>query len=107
MRGQRFSTVGLRLSAWLYKLKNWRQALAIFLQQPTKNHLVIAMTRSRLSQILLAQNRLAEAEQEAVTARDEIAQNLGPQHPAMKLVTANLISVYEKDGKHDQAVALK
>ena len=84
-----------------------RQALAIYDQQTTKNYFSIGNLKIDLSQFLLTQNRLAEAEQIAVEARGDMLRNLGAQHPLMKSATRNLIAIYEKEGKRDLAEALK
>ena len=84
-----------------------RQALAIYDQQATRNYFSIGNLKIDLSQFLVAQNRLAEAEQIAVEAREDVLRNLGAQHPLMKLATRNLVAIYEKEGKRDLAEALK
>jgi eukaryotic-like serine/threonine-protein kinase len=84
-----------------------RQALAIYEKQTTKNYFNIGNLKIDLSQFLLAQNRLAEAEQVAVEAREDVLRNLGAHHPLMKSASKNLIEIYEKEGKHDLAEALK
>jgi tetratricopeptide (TPR) repeat protein/predicted Ser/Thr protein kinase len=84
-----------------------RQALAILEEQTTKNYFDIGNLKIDLSQFLLAENRLAEAEQMAIGAREDVLRNLGPQHPLMKSVTRNLMTIYEKEGKRDLAEALK
>lgn len=85
----------------------YRQALAIYERQPTKNYLFIAQLKIRLSQYLLAQNRLPEAERIAVKAQDEARQHLGEQSPLTKVAADNLIKIYEKQGKHDLAQSLR
>jgi len=84
-----------------------RQALAILEEQTTKNYFDIGNLEIDLSQFLLAENRLAEAEQMAVQAREDVLRNLGAHHPLMKSANENLIAVHEKEGKHDLAQALK
>jgi hypothetical protein len=64
-----------------------RQALAINEEQTTNNYFNIANLKIDLSQFLLAQNRLAEAEQLAVQAREDVLQNLGARHPLMESAT--------------------
>ena len=76
-----------------------RQALAIYQQQNTKNYFNIANLKIDLSQFLLSQNRLAEAEQMAVEARDEVRQNLGETHPFLRTAENNLNKIFEKEGK--------
>jgi eukaryotic-like serine/threonine-protein kinase len=85
----------------------YRQALAVYEQQATKNHLVIAQLKIRLSQSLLAQNRRAEAEALALEARDEAIQNLGQESPLTKAATENLSTIYEKQGKGAEARSSK
>ena len=84
-----------------------RQALAILEEQTTKNYFDIGNLKIDLSQFLLAENRLTEAEQIAAEAREDVLRNLGAQHPLMKSATTNLSAIYEKEGKHDSAAALK
>jgi len=84
-----------------------RQALAILEEQTTKNYFDIGNLKIDLSQFLLAENRLSEAEQVAVEARDEVVRNLGVNHPLMKSATTNLIAIYEKEGKRHLAETLK
>src|SRR5438552_3889846 len=84
-----------------------RQALAIYVKQMTKSYFNIATLKIVLSQFLVAENRLAEAEQVAVEAREDVLRNLGAHHPLMKLANKNLIAVYEKEGKHNLTEALK
>lgn len=85
----------------------YRQALVIYEQQSPKNYNFIATLKIRLSQSLLVQNRLAEAEPVALEARAEANQHLGEQSPLTKAATDNLIKIYEKQGKHDLAQRLK
>jgi eukaryotic-like serine/threonine-protein kinase len=77
----------------------YRQALTIHEQQATKNHLVIVQLKIRLSQALLAQGRLPEAEQVAREAHDEARRNLGEESPLTKTATDNLVTISEKLGK--------
>lgn len=84
-----------------------RQALAILEEQTTKNYFDIGNLKIDLSQFLLAENHLAEAEQAAVEAREDVLRNLGAQHPLMKSATRNLLAIYEKEGKRDLVEALK
>jgi hypothetical protein len=86
---------------------NLRQVLATYEQQPTKNYFNIGSAKIDLSQFLLAQNRVAEAEQIAVEAREALLRNLGAQHPLIKSATENLIAIYEKEGRRDLAETLK
>jgi serine/threonine protein kinase len=83
------------------------KALTILEEKPVKNYSAIASTKISLSQSLVAQNRFAEAERIALEARDEVARNLGGQHPALKATSTNLAKIYEKEGKHDLAEKLK
>jgi tRNA A-37 threonylcarbamoyl transferase component Bud32/tetratricopeptide (TPR) repeat protein len=84
-----------------------RQALAILDEQTTKNYFDIGNLKIDLSQFLLAENRLAEAEQIAVEAREDVLRNLGAHHPLMKSAKKNLIAIYDTESKHDLAEALK
>ena len=84
-----------------------RQALAIYNQQTTKNYFNIGNLKIDLSQFLLAENRWPEAEKIASEAREDVLRNLGAQHPLMKSANKNLIVIYDKEGKHDLAEALK
>jgi tRNA A-37 threonylcarbamoyl transferase component Bud32/tetratricopeptide (TPR) repeat protein len=84
-----------------------RQALAIYEHQPTKNYFNIGNLKIDLSQFLLSQDRLSEAEAFAVQAREDVRHNLGEQHPLMKSATTNLIAIYERQGKSDLANGLK
>jgi tetratricopeptide (TPR) repeat protein len=84
-----------------------RQALAIYEAQTRKNFSVIAEIKISLSQSLLAQNRLLQAEAIAFEAHDEVARNLSGQHPALKSTAANLAKIYEKEGKSDLAAKLR
>jgi eukaryotic-like serine/threonine-protein kinase len=81
----------------------YRQALAIHERQATKIHPLIVQLKIRLSQFLLAQNRLDEAERITLEARAEADQHLGEQNPLTKAATDILIKIYEKQGKHDLA----
>jgi eukaryotic-like serine/threonine-protein kinase len=84
-----------------------RQALAILEEQTTKNYFDIGNLKIDLSQFLLAQNRLAEAEQIAIEAREDVLRNLGAKHPLMKPATENLIAIYQKEGKGKLVGTLK
>jgi hypothetical protein len=84
-----------------------RQALAILEEQTTKNYFDIGNLKIDLSQFLLAENHLAEAEQMAVQTREDVLRNFGAQHPLMKPPTTNLIAIYEKEGKRGLAEGLK
>jgi hypothetical protein len=68
---------------------------------------VIVPVKVRFSRALLALDRFAEAEPLAIAALDEARQHLGAESPVTKATTAHLIAVYEKQGKHDLAAALK
>ena len=85
----------------------FRQVLAIYEQQSPKNILLIAPLKIKLSQLLLGQNRLPEAENIALQAHEEVRKNLGEQNPLMKTTANNLIAIYEKQGKHGLAEKLK
>jgi hypothetical protein len=60
-----------------------------------------------LTQCLLTQNRLAEDEQIAIEAREDVLRNLGAHHLVMESGNKNLIAIYDKEGKHELAEALK
>ena len=79
----------------------YHQVLDIYEQQPTKNHQLITATKIQLSDFLVEQNRLTEAEHMAVNARDEARQSLGDQGPLIKAATDKLAAIYEKQGKLD------
>lgn len=85
----------------------FRQALAIYEQQSPKNFLAITPLKVKLSQLLLGQHHVVEAEAMALQAHEAVRQNLGEQHPLMKTTADNLIQIYEKRGKHDLAQKLK
>ncbi|MBA2703315.1 MAG: protein kinase [Blastocatellia bacterium] len=85
----------------------FRQTLAILEQKSSKNWVLIAPVKIKLSQLLLAQKRLPEAENIALQAHEEVRQNLGEQNPLLKTTAKNLIEIYEKQGKHDLAQKLK
>jgi tetratricopeptide (TPR) repeat protein/predicted Ser/Thr protein kinase len=84
-----------------------RRALAFYEEQGTKNYFNIANLKIDLSQVLLAENRLAEAEQLGVEARADVLRNLGAHHPLMESASKNLIVIYDKEGKRDLAKAVK
>lgn len=84
-----------------------RQALVIFEEQPTEDSLVIAALKMSLSQSLLAQDRMPEAEKIAVEAYDEVRQLFGQQSPRVKKASDNLIKIYQAEGKTDAAERLK
>jgi tetratricopeptide (TPR) repeat protein len=84
-----------------------RQALAILESQATKPYPYIVPAKISLSECLLAQSRFAEAEKIALEAQQEVSQNLGPQSPLLKATTANLIKIYERQGKPDIAQKFK
>lgn len=80
----------------------YRQALAIWEQQQSKNYVVITQLKIRVSQSLLAQGRLPETQGIAREARDEANQYIGEQSPVAKAATDNLVKVYEKQGKDSE-----
>ena len=84
-----------------------RQAVAIYEGQASKNFSVIAQIKISLTQSLVAQDRLPEAERIAFEVHDEVARHLCPQHPALKSTAANLAKIYEEEGKSDLAAKLR
>jgi tetratricopeptide (TPR) repeat protein len=85
----------------------YRQALEIYEHQSTKNHRLIAVTKIQLSDFLLEQNRLAEAQRVATEAEDEVRKYLGDQDSLIKAAKDKLTAIYEKQGKRDSAPVLK
>lgn len=85
----------------------YQRALTIYEQQPTRNHLRIIRVKLLLSQSLLAQNRLAQAERLAIEARDEAQQHLGEENPTAKAAATNLAKLYEKEGKREAAQTVR
>ena len=84
----------------------FRQTLAI-LEQPPRNLLLIAPVKVKLSQLLLSQKRLPEAENLALQAHEEVREKLGEESPLLKTTAKNLIEIYQKQGKYDLAQELK
>ena len=84
----------------------YRHALGIYKQKASKAYAAMAELKIQLSESLLAQNRLGEAEQITVEARDDLRRHLGDQDPLVKSATKNLIAIYEKEGKNDLAKRL-
>ncbi len=76
-----------------------REGLQGLEQSHVKNYFIIVQTKIALSQCLLNQNRLAEAEQFALAAQAEARQNLGEQDPLVKAAAESLSKVYERQGK--------
>jgi eukaryotic-like serine/threonine-protein kinase len=83
-----------------------RRAIEIIKNQSPKNPVLLVEVKVGLSQCLLAQNRLAEAEVVALEACNDARQNFAKDNPIRKSATNILIQIYEKQGKHavDQSV---
>ncbi len=84
-----------------------RKAIHICEDQPTRNYAAIALAKIRLSQLFLSQKRYTEAENLAFEAHNEAQQHLEPEDPMRKATTNNLIQIYEVQGKHEAANAVK
>lgn len=80
-----------------------RQALKIYETQTTKNIALIVPNKIALTENLLAQNRINEAEKMGLETISEAQQNLGEQNSVTKTAINNLAKVYEKQGKKDLA----
>jgi serine/threonine-protein kinase len=76
-----------------------RKGLQGLEQSPVKNHFINVQATIALSQCLLNQNRLLEAEQFALAAHAEARQNLGEQNPFVEIAAASLAKIYERQGK--------
>jgi len=76
-----------------------REGLQGLEQSPVKNHFINVQAEIALSQCLLNQNRLAEAEQFALAARAEARLNLGEQNPLVQAAAESLSKIYERQGK--------
>ena len=85
----------------------YRQSLDIYEQQPTKNHRLIAVTKIQLSDFLLEQNRLTEAQRIATEAEEEARKYLGDQDSLIKAAKDKLTAIHEKQGKRDSVQALE
>ena len=68
----------------------YRQALTIHEEQPTKNYPSIVSLKIRLSQALLAQDRLEESKSVAIEAEEQARQYLGADSPLAKAAAENL-----------------
>ena len=75
-----------------------REGLQGLEQSPVKNHFINVHAKIALSQCLLNQNRLAEAEQFALAAHAEARQNLGEQDPHVKAAAESLSKIHERQG---------
>lgn len=71
----------------------FRQALDILQHEPTQNYLFITQVKIHLSHALLAEGRLADAQQVAAEARDDALKHLGDQSPITKTAMDNLGSM--------------
>jgi serine/threonine protein kinase/tetratricopeptide (TPR) repeat protein len=76
-----------------------REGLQGLEQSPVKNHFINVQAKIALSQCLLNQNRLAEAEQLALAAHSEARQNLGEQNPFVETAAESLAKIHERQGK--------
>ncbi|PYJ07784.1 MAG: hypothetical protein DMF06_14715 [Verrucomicrobia bacterium] len=76
-----------------------REGLQGLEQSPVKNDFINVQAKIALSQCLLNQNRLAEAEQFALAAHAEAPQNLGEQNPLVKAAAESLSQIHERQGK--------
>jgi eukaryotic-like serine/threonine-protein kinase len=76
-----------------------REGLQGLEQSPVKNHFIDVQAKIALSQCLLNQNRLAEAEQLALAAHAEARLNLGEQNPFAKAAAESLSKIQERQGK--------
>jgi eukaryotic-like serine/threonine-protein kinase len=76
-----------------------REGLQGLEQSPVKNHFINVQAEIALSQCLLNQNRLAEAEQLALAAQAEARLNLGEQNPLVKAAAESLSQIYERQDK--------
>jgi eukaryotic-like serine/threonine-protein kinase len=75
----------------------YRQALAIYEEQPTRNFNATVLLRVRLSQALLAQNLRSEAEQVAIEAVRQAEENLDFDNPLIKAASQNLATIRERN----------
>jgi serine/threonine protein kinase/type II secretory pathway pseudopilin PulG len=76
-----------------------REGLQGLGQSPIKNHFINVQVTIALSQCLLNQNRLPEAEQFALAALAEARQNLGEQNPFVETAAESLAKIHERQGK--------
>jgi serine/threonine-protein kinase len=76
-----------------------REGLQGLEQSPVKNHFINVQVTIALSQCLLNQNRLPEAEQFALAALAEARQNLGEQNPFVETAAESLARIHERQGK--------
>ena len=84
-----------------------RKTIRICEEQPTRNYAAIDLAKIRLSQLLLSQNRLTEAENIAFEAHSQAKQHLDPEDPMRKATANNLIEIYEVQEKHEAARSVK
>lgn len=73
-----------------------RKALKIYEQQTAKNFALMIPNKIALSENLLLQRRIAEAEKIAQEAFSEAQQNLGDQSPITKAAKTNLVKIQGK-----------
>ena len=76
-----------------------REGLQGLEESPVKNHFINVQAKIALSQCLLNQNRLAEAEELALAAHAEARQNLGEHNPFVKTAAESLSEIYERQSK--------
>ena len=77
----------------------YREALGICERQATRNFSLIVPLKIQLCHLLLAQQRLTEAENLAFEAQAEAQQHFHEQDPVRKAAASNLIEIYRKQGK--------
>ena len=83
-----------------------RQTLAIHEKQTEKNYPFITTTKIDLSQLLVAQHRLPEAEEIALDARREAKEHLDSQSPLLKAAAENVIKIRQAEGRKDLTAGL-
>jgi serine/threonine-protein kinase len=85
-----------------------RQALAIVSEsEPRKLFATVTGLRISLSECLVAQNRLPEAEEVALKAYTEAKSILGEKDTLVNRTSANLSKIYQAEGKSEAAEKLK
>jgi len=76
-----------------------REGLQGLERSPVKNHFINVQVTIALSQCLLNQNRLPEAEQFALAANAEARQSLGEQNPFVEIAAESLAKIHDRQGK--------
>ncbi len=84
-----------------------RKAVALSETHSPRNLTVILETKLGLSECLLAQGRVGEAENVAFETYNEARQSFAENNPLRKSAAGYLAQIYEKQGKHDAALAIK